>query len=120
MNAKSLIFLCLILAVLLGGCGGNISKTMATWIGHPSSELIASWGPPTRVMGDGKDGQLFIYESGRSFSSPGYATTQTSGTISRPLYQTTYSPPVTSGYTASRTFWVNGEGTIYSWSWKGL
>jgi hypothetical protein len=30
------------------------------------------------------------------------------------------SPPETTTYQASRTFWVNSEGIIYRWAWKGL
>ena len=113
-------FLLLISLLVISGCGGQVSKTMQSWVGHNSSELIASWGPPTRVLDDGNGGKLFIYEYGRSYTSPGYATTQTYGTTSYPQYQTTYYAPQTSGYVASRTFWVNSEGIIYNWAWKGL
>ena len=33
---------------------------------------------------------------------------------------TTYTPPETQGYTASHTFFVDSNGTVYRWAWKGL
>ena len=117
---RSVAFLLLLTSLLvISGCGSEINKTMQSWVGHHSSEVIAAWGPPSRVLDDGSGGKLLIWEYGRSYTTPGYATTQPYGVMSHPYYQTTYQPPQTSGYTASRTFWVNAEGVIYNWAWKG-
>jgi len=35
---------------------------MDSWMGHHKSELIQSWGPPTRYEMDGKGGEILIYE----------------------------------------------------------
>jgi len=59
------------------------SFNRTSWIGSKLSDLIASWGPPTRVTTDGGDGQIVIYEN-TSYNSggqytPGTITTATNG-----------------------------------------
>jgi len=110
----------LILITSITGCGAHMNKVMSSWMGHHSSHLIASWGPPQRVLDDGSGGKIMVWEQVRTFTTPGQATTQPYGILSNPSYQTTYYPPQTTGYSASRTFWVNSEGIIYNWAWKGL
>lgn len=105
-----------LLAMFIAGCAGQVNEVMASWVDCHSSELITKWGPPNRTMDDGAGGQLFIYEFGRSSTGPGYASTQAYGS----RYSTVYYPPQTSGYVATRTFWVNSEGIIYRWAWKGI
>jgi hypothetical protein len=34
-----------------------------SWIGYHKSELIKSWGAPTRVTTDGLDGEILVYEN---------------------------------------------------------
>ena len=106
--------------ILLAGCGSEISEVMESYIGHHNSTLITNWGPPTHTMDDGDGGKLFIYEYGRSFSTQGHATTTPYGLRSNPYYETVYTPPQTTSYAASRTFWINGDGYIYRWAWKGI
>lgn len=97
-------------------------------MGHHYSDVVGEWGPPTRVLDDGAGGQMIIWEETVSYTTPGHATTKRSDTIisgggrvlSEPSYDTTYIPPETTTYTKSRTFWVNSEGIIYNWAWKGL
>ncbi len=118
----------IIVATSITGCTAQMNQTMQSWVGHRYSEVVGQWGPPTRVLDDGARGKMMIWEETRSFTSPGYAQTRPYGVFSTspnvltppPSYQTTYTPPQTSTYTASRTFWVNSEGIIYNWAWKGL
>lgn len=126
---KRLLPLLLVLScTLLTGCASRINETMESWVGHHQSDLIASWGPPQQIMDDGSGGRILIYTQNRTFTSPGTATTTTTGSAygaGNTVYgnatsTTTYNPPRTSGYQANRMFWVNSNGRIYRWSWKGL
>lgn len=110
----------------------SISKIMDSWMGANVNDLIVSWGPPQQTISDGKGGQILIYSSARTWTTPGQATTNTYGKANaygygnyanaygRSTSTTTYTPPQTRGYEAQRMFWVNRNGKIYRWSWKGL
>ena len=114
------------------GCATMINKKMASWMGHNVNDLIASWGPPQQTMSDGQGGQILIYSQARQWTTPGQSTTSTTGTANvygnvysahgygTSTSQTTYNPPQTSGYSAQRMFWVDQDGRIYRWSWRGL
>ncbi|RNL87198.1 hypothetical protein ED312_10320 [Sinomicrobium pectinilyticum] len=57
----------------------------SSWIGSKLSELISSWGPPTRVVTDGADGKIAVYEkasynSGGTYT-PGYVVTNGWGQV---------------------------------------
>jgi len=94
------------------GCGRSekISTAMDSWKGSHQSQLIRSWGPPTLTHSDGKGGQIleWRYERGSNKTT---ATTV-------PNTQTTIYRHKSKSY-ASRMFWVDEEGIIYYWSWKG-
>ena len=117
----------LLMIVALAGCG-SIDKTMASWMGHDQSDLIANWGPPQQVMDDGQGGKIFVYTTTRSYTSPGTSTTTVTG--SAHVYgdtaygtatgKTIYYPPQTTSYNANRMFWIDQRGRIYRWAWKGL
>jgi hypothetical protein len=121
----------LLLALLFAGCASP-SKTLASWVGHNSNELLASWGPPDEVFSNGEGGQVFIYTRTREFTQPGTATTtyssNTNGILTGGLYSsntygtatTTFRPGYTQSYTAYRMFFIDSSGTIYSWAWRGL
>jgi hypothetical protein len=106
-----------LLVIVFVGCAARINKAMDSWTGHNYNELIASWGPPSQVLDDGSGGKIMVWTENRSYTSQGQATTRTdpSGTS-----HTTYSPPQTRQWNASRMFWVNSNGVIYKWSWRGL
>jgi hypothetical protein len=134
---KQIHFILLIIA--LSGCV-NMSEVMESWEGHHVSDLVASWGPPQRVMDDGAGGKILVYTESRQWVTPGKATTtayssgSTYGNLN--LYDnwgtysshgtgytnatTTYTPPKINGYEAWRMFFVSQEGRIYRWQWKGL
>ena len=117
------VFLTLMLFSLAGsGCApkvdnldraATINKIMESWIGHYQSELIDKWGTPTKIMPDGKGGNIIIYESLKG--TWGY---QRDIHIVGGSHYTT--SPRQSGYAAKRIFHVNEKGVIYFWKWSGL
>jgi len=123
--------LVILLCLGLAGCA-TINKTMESWMGANANDLIASWGPPQQTMSDGQGGQILVYSSARTWTTPGQATTTTTGyansygdgyyghAYGNARSTTTYTPPQTSGYDAQRMFWVDRNGRIYRWAWKGL
>ena len=91
----------------------KITSIMDSWLGHYQSELIAEWGPPTKIVPDRKGGNIIIYESLKG----------TWGNIKDKLivggahYPTKAGQP---GYAATRIFYVDQNGIIRSWKWSGL
>lgn len=83
-------------------------ETMESWLGEHESDLIASWGPPNKIMPDGKGGTVLDYSHYRDFGYRGY--------IDR--FGNFYGYPL--GYTANRYFYVDSNGIIYNFKWKGL
>ena len=87
---------------------------MTSWMGSHQSNLILSWGSPTRSAPDGAGGTILIYEYDRNMGQiPGRAVRNADGSVS-------YTAPQESGYIASRMFWVNPAGIIYNWRWQGI
>ena len=117
----------LALASTLTGCA-HMNKVMASWQGHHYSDLIAKWGPPQQVFDDGSTGRILVYSSDRSWTVPGYATTTTTATATAydtyiwgsATSHTTYTPAQVQSYTAYRMFWIDSNGHIYRWAWRGL
>jgi hypothetical protein len=107
-------FICAV-ALALGAAGCvSPSETLQTWVGHHESELIASWGPPNSTASDGKGGKILIYQSYVNLGrTPGQIAPNTYGGYS-------YTAPQQQGYGRSRMFYVDSNGTIYSWRWQGL
>jgi hypothetical protein len=139
---RSLKLTVLTCALVLSGCmtSDKMNKLMDSWSGHNMNNLIAAWGPPSSTMADGSGGQILIYDQSRQMVLPGSATTTTTGmangttiyngngsfgTANTNVYstaqsQTIYNPPTVIPINRKRMFWVNGQGTIYRWSWQGL
>jgi len=91
----------------------TISRFMDSWVGHYQSELIAYWGPSTKIVSDGKGGKIIIYESLKG--------TWGNERDKRIVGGTHYpAGPRQPGYAATRIFYVNEKGIIYSWKWSGL
>lgn len=118
----------LLALVTLTGCAVRINRVMTSWQGHNFNDLIASWGPPDQVFNDGADGRVMVWTITRSYTTPGSATTQTTGSATatgstvwgNATSTTTYNPGQTYQSRAYRMFWVNRGGTIYKWAWRGL
>ena len=115
-------------SIILSGCAGRINNIMSSWEGSHYSDLIASWGPPQSVFEDGSGGRILVYTQVRSWTAPGSSVTRTTGTATvydnyiwgSSTSRTTYIPPATYAYSAYRMFWINSNGFIYRWAWKGL
>lgn len=139
MKRGPLTFLFILALVTSSGCISP-DKAMKSFLGRPATELIARWGPPQQKMSDGQGGEIWIYFEQRHWTMPGWAHTtvrgrgNTYGNIyGKPYgatYQgnssvygsatTTYTPAQTHSYTAHRTFFINGEGIVYRYAWRGL
>jgi len=104
----------LALVLSLGCASLTPSKAMQSWVGSQQSQLILSWGPPTRSTSDGAGGTILIYEYDRNTGQiPGRAVRNLDGSIS-------YTAPQATGYVATRMFWVDAKGVIYYWRWQGF
>ena len=83
-------------------------------------------------MLDGSGGQILIYLQDRQSTSQGYSTTTSSASANAwgnynyatatgyGMSNTVTTPPQTDRWTVSRSFWVDKDGRIYRWAWKGL
>lgn len=114
----------ILLSVSLFGCSYRMNQIMSSWEGNDVDDLIASWGPPTQVLDDGNGGKIFCYQQSGTVYMPG--TTTTTGNAYRYGNQVNYNEYTSStpGYAVPvnkyRMFWVNPNGIIYKWSWRGL
>jgi hypothetical protein len=79
----------LLLVFLTFGCSA-IKELTEGGIGQPISTVIDHLGPPTRVMPDGKGGNIYIWEQ---WVSTGWYT----------------------GYLRTNEFFVDSNGIIYKW-----
>jgi hypothetical protein len=138
--------LCILLSVaLMAGCASrpkeSIDDVMRSYFGHPSSDLVARWGPPQNIMQDRQGGEIWTYYQNRQWSTPGQSyTTSTGNAYTRGTYHgssvfggpgysgnttaqgqaiTTYQPPQTHGYQARRTFFINASNIVYRYAWQG-
>lgn len=136
---KLLAPIALLMPLALAGCI-TPDKAMKTFLGQHSSELVARWGPPQHKMPDGQGGEIWVYTVHRQWTTPGQASTtvygigNTYGNIYDNPYgfsyqgntsvygyaNTTWTPPQTQGYTSFRTFFINSDGIIYRYAWRGL
>jgi hypothetical protein len=95
----------------------TVNRQMQSWIGHHQADLILSWGPPQQTASDGNGGTILIYSW---YRPPGNTVPQVGspgsvlGAITQGFGQET------GGYTATRMFYVNGDGVIYHWRWQNL
>jgi len=139
MKRYTLICSCTLIAAVLSGCI-TPTRAMQALVGKPSTEVIAQCGPPQQRMPDGRGGEIWCYFEERQWTTPGqvtttaYGTGNTYGNINANVYgatyrgnstayakaTTTYTPPQTEGYTASRTFFIDRNGIVYRWAWRGL
>ncbi len=115
-KASCVIFLCVIFCA---GCmtEQKMNEIMKSWEGSHIDDLIAQWGPPKQVLDDGRGGKIMTWIESHSYTSPGTATTTDYGFETS---YTNYTPGQTISWGNSRTFWVDKNGIIYKWAWKGL
>ena len=121
--------------LLVAGCmtPGKMNEIMSSWVGDECQQLDRiTRGPPQQVMPDGSGGQILIYLQDREYTSPGHSTTTSTTTANAwgnynyatatgyGTSDTVTTPPKTERWTVSRSFWVDKDGRIYRWAWKGL
>ena len=122
-----------LLILVLAGCsidpGKKLTKAMKSWMGQPCALLVGAWGPPQQVFDDGRGGRVLMYTEyrliGASRPSSTTQSTYSATAIDNMIWgtgtsRTTYDPGRVIGYTAWRMFYVDQEGTVYSFAWKGL
>ena len=111
---KKILSIFLLIVFLFSGCfTKRISETMQSWVGHHKSSLIQSWGPPSSISDDGKGGEIYIYNFNRNLNT---THTTTYNQYNNSLNTTSRN----NSYTANRMFFINKDGNIYNWRWKGL
>jgi hypothetical protein len=118
----SALFILILSPLFSSGCGkavkgadqaSTVTRIMDSWVGHYESELLAAWGPPTSTGPDGKGGKAITYESLKGI----WGNEKDKHIVGGAHYST---KPRQEGYAATRIFYVNEEGIIYSWKWSGL
>ena len=118
----SILFILIVSLLFSSGCTkavkgvdqtSTVTRIMDSWVGHYESELHAAWGPPTSTRPDGKGGKVVTYESLKGI----WGNEKDKRIVGGAHYST---KPRQRGYAATRVFYVNEEGIIYSWKWSGL
>jgi hypothetical protein len=122
------VILILVALTVSYGCAERINQVMSSWDGHHFSDLIEKWGPPSQIFDDGNEGRIFNYDLDRSYVTPGTSNTYTSESAN--IYgnsifgssnsYTTFTPSQIYSYKSYRIFWINRDGYVYRWAWKGL
>jgi hypothetical protein len=112
----------------LVGCVARMDKVMSSWVGNSYGNVVAAWGPPDQILDDGASGKILVYTKIRSYTVPGTATTHTSGTATAngsTVYgystsTTTLYPRPNVFWKVYRMLWLNRNGIVYRWSWRGF
>lgn len=96
---KTIIFIALV-ALLFSSCmsAKKVNSQMDSWIGSSKQELYMQWGPPSKTVSDGKDGEILIY------AMQGFVPLSTGQTVNYWLYKMMY---------------VRND-KIYHWLWRKL
>ena len=115
------LFLLAVAIVFFTGCQTDQQRNavMASWMGHNVNDLIASWGAPDNVMADGKGGQILIYDKSGQLVLPGETTTTINAYGSTAVANSYTTPGTVIKLRRQRMFWVDSNGTIYRWAWRG-
>lgn len=128
--------LCCALPIALGGavlhsagCATQqLDARMAPWVGRNVSDLIAEWGAPQQSLPDGAGGQILTWFEQRFTATPQLVYVPPGA-----CYQGNWGPGWYSGgpygwsgpfvhdkYVVSRSFWVDAQGTVTRYAWKGM
>ena len=109
----------------LAGCAPSTQEIIDAWMGRHKNELIAQYGPPTSVIDNGPQGQIWVYRFSSSYARPGSSTTtvtgsartshhfNTSTTQGSATAHTTTTPPRIYTYHDTWTVWISRSGRIY-------
>ena len=94
---------------------------MHSWVGSNISDLIRSWGPPQQVVSDGAGGKIYIWSSHVKIPLEEEKREGSAHRIGNSIYYEEKTSPATNiEYDKMRMFWVNPQGIIYHWKYKGL
>ena len=107
--------LLIILALSLSSCF-MVTNSMRRFEGRHTTDLYAELGYPAEVYDDGDGGMVLVYTEPRGY----YCPPSLSGETSRRGVLIRYTPEVIASYDARRVFWVDKNGIVYKWMWKGL
>lgn len=110
---------------VIDGASKLNSAEMESWKGHHVSELIRSVGPPQRIVSDAAGGKIYIWRSEVKIPLAKEKTERrgTATVIGDTIFykeKTKTTPALNIEYDKVRMFWVNSQGIIYHWKWKGL
>lgn len=107
-------------------------RMMESWLGKNETDLLMAWGPPSAVYSDGAGGKILTYAEQRTYVSPGYATTHTTGSATgytsgnitniygQAQSTTSYIPSQIQQWQVFRQFHVDVSGRITAYAWRGL
>jgi len=73
---KRILYLILLVGLICPSCAPTyetqtskaeeVKKVFDSWMGIHKSQLIKSWGAPTRTVPDGNGGEILVYESSKT------------------------------------------------------
>ena len=123
-SRNSLPVLCVLILFATGACSyaskpkdfrraDAVDHVMSSWVGHRQTELVETWGPPTKIEPDGEGGTVITYESLKGI----WGDEKNKHIVGGAQYAADAKQP---GYAARRIFYVNKEGVITNWTWSGL
>lgn len=113
--------LVLIAALMLASCASEKKylAVVTSWVGAPETALVRSWGPPSSVYSTG-DTKFMVYNSSRSFVTPGTAPTYQTTFVGNTAYTTAYGgTPATQIDLACQTTFEVRNGKIVDFSYRG-
>ena len=94
---------------------------MESWKGAHITRLIRSWGPPQEITSDGGNGKIYIWTRPVDIRlAPGSIKRKRTYTYGGYTERTQVKPPVRIKYDRVRMFWIDSQGIVYHWKWKGL
>jgi hypothetical protein len=116
MNKYLNFILIIILFSLLNSCSSfdtvEFESRLNTWLNHDKTELIKSWGPPSRIESDMNGGQIFIYDNSAEGQTGGLIYTNPKTGL------TTYTTPQKYTKYLTTMMYVNQSGKIYHWRYE--
>jgi hypothetical protein len=85
---------------------------MNSWVGHTEDQLYRQWGPPTKVIDNGRDGKIVTYTPD-STTDPASAKRYINA-----KQPPEYISPRNNEYKRPKSFFITPMGNIYAWKWK--
>lgn len=105
---KKIFLLVMLLSV---GCT-TPGMIMKSWVGHREEELLRQWGPPSKVIDNGRSGKIVTYVPDLN-NKDGAKTRYVNAR--QPVE---YIGPRNNEYKRTKSFYVTPMGTIYAWKWE--